>query len=103
MPGVRAPGRAVRVFDAGELRGSHRRWNVKEIHLYRGVDGWVAYFYQGGEPDEEVVHSFGTHGLPTPFTNQAPASRVLAQIQSLNPDAIVRLRDEGEVVRQKAL
>ncbi len=42
-----------------------------------------------GNPDPEVLRLFGTHILPTPYTNPTRLEYVQYQIQHLNPDANV--------------
>ena len=49
------------------------------------IDGcWMA---KCSEP--QILDIFGTDTIPTPYTYQTPMSFVLAQIQALNPHAVV--------------
>jgi hypothetical protein len=61
-----------------------------EIILSQGLDSWLATF-----TDPAVLETLGTDTLPCPFTNQAPAERVLFEIQNLNPNATVSLAMAG--------
>jgi len=57
----------------------------KLISLQRTPSGWVASFYISGQPDAEIVKLFGTHSLPTPFTENAPYKEVSEAIERVNP------------------
>ena len=64
-----------------------------EIVLFREGTLWMAQ-YSAGPGRDTALRLFGTDAIPTAFTIQAPPDMVLVRIQELNPDALVRLRDE---------
>jgi hypothetical protein len=61
-----------------------------EIILSQGPDSWLATF-----TDPAIKEALGTDTLPCPFTNRAPAERVLSEIQKLNPTTTVSLAMAG--------
>lgn len=64
-----------------------------EIELFREGTLWMAQ-YNAGPVRDTALRLFGTDAIPTAFTAQATPDMVLARIQELNPDALVRMRDE---------
>jgi len=56
--------------------------------LYRGEDCWMVL-----TDDPHVRRLFGTNRLPTAYTLDLPAVRVLQQIQELNPDCEVAVEE----------
>ena len=51
---------------------------------------WIsAHYDEDKKPDLAVIDLFGTHILPTAYTEHASGSMVLAKIQSLNPNHVV--------------
>jgi hypothetical protein len=50
---------------------------------------WIASELIDGKPSPELVKYFGTHQLPTPFTNSMSGAEVYRVIQSKNPEAKV--------------
>ena len=64
-----------------------------EIVLFREGIQWMAQ-YNAGPARDTVLRLFGADAIPTAFTSQAAPNTVLARIQELNPDALVRLRDD---------
>jgi len=60
---------------------------MARITVYRTPKGWMACF----ENDAEVYAAFGTYTLPTAYTAQAEATKVLADIQARNPNCEVAL------------
>ena len=56
------------------------------IELYVTAQGWMAR-----SNDPQTRELFGTDTIPTAFTCNAHGSKVLAEIQKLNPEAIVYL------------
>ena len=61
-----------------------------KIILSQGPDSWLATF-----TDPAIKEALGTDTLPCPFTNRAPAERVLSEIQKLNPTTTVSLAMAG--------
>ena len=61
-----------------------------EIILSQGPDSWLATF-----TDPAIQEALGTDTVPCPFTNRAPAERVLSEIRKLNPTATVSLATAG--------
>lgn len=61
----------------------------KEIKLQTTADGIMAHYLVSGKPDEEVVRLFGTHIIPTAFTNACSMPRATLEIERLNPDYVV--------------
>ncbi len=61
-----------------------------KIILSQGLDSWLATF-----TDPAIKEALGTDTLPCPFTNQAPAERVLSEIRKLNPTTTVSLAMAG--------
>ena len=61
-----------------------------EIILSQGPDSWFATF-----TDPAIQEALGNDTLPCPFTNRAPAERVLSEIQKLNPTTTVSLAMAG--------
>lgn len=64
-----------------------------EIELFREGTQWMAQ-YNAGLGRDTALRLFGTDAIPTAFTSQAAPNMVLARIQEINPDALVRLRDD---------
>ena len=62
---------------------------MNRILLSLTPTGWVCTKY--GPHAAETIELFGTATLPTAFTAQAPAERVLAAITRLNPGCVVEL------------
>lgn len=58
------------------------------ITVYRFRQCWVADFSRA-ENAAEVYRLFDTYVIPTPWTDQAPASAVLAGVAERNPGHIV--------------
>ena len=56
------------------------------ITLYVFDDAWMARF-----SNPAIARIMGSPVVPTSFTAQAPAERVLARIRALNPECDVRL------------
>jgi hypothetical protein len=63
------------------------------ITLFKTAQGWMADFHG----DKEVASLFGGTILPTAFTAQAEASKVLAAIQRRNPGKTVMLSESRTV------
>lgn len=53
----------------------------KEIRVFKTAQGWMADMIG----DEKIVELFGTAILPLPFTAQAKASDVMADVLTRNP------------------
>jgi hypothetical protein len=70
--------------------GAEESRPVTLITLRRGTDCWLSIVNS-----PEVIDLFGTGILPTAYTAQCPADKVLASIRKLNPAAIVVLESEG--------
>jgi hypothetical protein len=60
-----------------------------EIRVFKTATGWNADFVG----DAEVFAAFGSTMLPLPFTAQAEASAVMADVTTRNPTATVWLDD----------
>lgn len=60
---------------------------MKQITIRWSKEGWLADFHH----DEGIRKLFGGTVLPTAFTAQAPAAKVLASIQALNPSCKVSI------------
>lgn len=52
---------------------------------------WIATELIDGKANPELINLFGTHKLPTSFTNQASGKIVYTEVQRLNPTAKVIL------------
>lgn len=59
--------------------------------ITRSDSGWAVR--HEGEGASEIIDLFGTDTLPTPFTPNARADDVLAEVARLNPGAAVVLFD----------
>lgn len=57
------------------------------IQIIEGSAGWMAKFT--GPHSAEVFKLFRTCVIPTAFGSSAPRSVVLAEVQKLNPNALV--------------
>lgn len=57
------------------------------INLYRSPQGWMATWV--GPEAEKIKRLFGTDTMPTAFTAQASATKVLEAIGKLNPECAV--------------
>ena len=64
---------------------------METIQLYNTPKGWIAVMLVNGAPDKTVANVFGTHHLPTAFTNQASYETVKAALAKLNPNATISL------------
>ena len=62
---------------------------MNKATLYRTAQGWM--MRHSGPWAAEVRALFGMDTLPTPFTAQAGAATVLAEIQRLNPEAFIKV------------
>lgn len=63
-------------------------WSVmKQIKVWKNGQSWMSHQTINGKPDPQLVALFGTATLPTAFTAMAEASRVMVELQLLNPDA----------------
>jgi excisionase family DNA binding protein len=63
-----------------------------EILLFVDKNGWQAE-YHGNDPFvKEMIVLFGTHTLPTGFTNKTDAATVVKKITELNPGFNVKLK-----------
>lgn len=64
---------------------------ANSIYLSRAVhndlDGWMAT-YQGPHA-QEIIDLFGTHQLPTAYTDAMGAREVQAKVEALNPGVFV--------------
>ena len=56
----------------------------ERIVLYRDCQGWKAIF-----SDPTIKELFGTDTIPTAFTKNTSKSKVLAEIQKMNPNDVV--------------
>jgi hypothetical protein len=65
--------------------------NIIELRRQPNREGgcWEAYYL--GPHAKRITELFGIPALPTAFTDRAPAEKVLAAIQRLNPDCVVTL------------
>jgi hypothetical protein len=61
----------------------------KEVRVFKTATGWNADMIG----DEYIKRLFGTTMLPLPFTAQADAKTVMADVTKRNPDATVWLDD----------
>ena len=62
----------------------------KIMILQRTSQGIVAiHLEHNGTPDREVRRLFGTHILPTAYTQYADLDKVYAAIKALNPNKLV--------------
>ena len=59
-------------------------WEMEKIELIWTLEGWIAR-----SSDPRVQRLFGTDTIPTAYTANATADRVLTAIRQLNPDATV--------------
>ena len=59
---------------------------IETIELSR-----AGFYWMSRSNDLKVRELFGTDTLPTAFMSAIPPNEVLAQIQQLNPGAIVRV------------
>jgi hypothetical protein len=55
------------------------------IRLYRTPTGWIADMSAAADA-QRIGQLFGTTHIPTPYTAQAPAQVVRAEIARLNPE-----------------
>ena len=67
-------------------QGAMMQTMIETIELSR-----AGFYWMSRSNDPKVRELFGTDTLPTAFMADMPASEVLAQIQQLNPGAVVRL------------
>lgn len=65
---------------------------MKQIKLFKQNGSWISEETINDKPSAELIKYFGTHLLPTNFTESAPSDQVLATISRLNPDAKVSLK-----------
>jgi len=63
------------------------------IKLYRTADGWVCRFM--GPHAGRVRRLFGSDTIPSAFTADARAGRVLAKIRELNPGYEVEIAESS--------
>jgi hypothetical protein len=61
----------------------------KEVRVFKTAAGWNADFVG----DAEIFAAFGSTMLPLPFTAQADAKTVMADVTKRNPMATVWLDD----------
>lgn len=62
-----------------------------KITLIRTSTGWSAQF--SGDAAEEVRSLFHTDTIPTAFTAEAPAGKVVAQIRAMWPKCHVTVQE----------
>lgn len=65
--------------------------SIIQLFILNGV--WIARHLDCGptRPSEMMIDLFGSHELPTAFTDEALAIYVLCEIQLLNPNSKVEL------------
>lgn len=64
----------------------------KQIRLHKENGSWIAVHYVNGMPDDSIIELFGTHKLPTAYTDQASAEMVVSELSAKNPGVSIIAR-----------
>ena len=56
-----------------------------KVSLKNGV--WVTTHYVDGQPDPQLIKAFGTHELPTPWSEDTDRSTVVSELEVRNSHA----------------
>jgi hypothetical protein len=83
-------------MDLPDFRQEESR--VNRLLVFKNSEGWHVRYPENHPEFATIEALFGTDTLPLPWTAQAPAAKVIAELQAKNPESDVVLADWAEVI-----
>ena len=57
----------------------------REVELLVKDGVWMTAHYIDGQPDQQLIKTYGSHELPTPWSDAVPRSTVVQDFTARNP------------------